>query len=111
MNRLRSKLGAMLASIVMIAGCCPTLTVAPHAIRCDTDAELLAHKCPVPNQIPDDATFQAVVDAMRSDRQALLDCGIAFNALRDSINRCNQTVDDFNRKIDEINAKNKNAGN
>jgi len=111
MNRLRLKLGAMLASSVMLAGCCPTLSVAPHAIRCNADAELLAHKCPLPNQIPDDATFQAVVDAMRSDRQALRDCGISLDALRDSINRCNQTVDDFNKKIDEINAKNKNAGN
>lgn len=109
MHGHQSKLGAILAASFLLAGCGPTLTVAPHAMRCDAKAELLAHRCLLPQQIPDDATFETVVDATRNDRQALRECGISLDTLRDSINRCNQTVDEFNRKIDEVNAKNKSA--
>lgn len=107
MGRLHSKLGSSLLASFLAGGCCPTLTVAPHAIRCDAAVELLATKCALPTQIADDATFAAVVDAMRSDRKALRDCGVTLDVLRDSINRCNRATDDFNKKIDEINEKNK----
>lgn len=109
MHSRQSILGALLAGSFLLAGCGPTLTVAPHAMRCDAKADLLAYRCVLPKQIPDDATFEVVVDAMRNDRQALRECAISLDTLRDSINRCNQTVDEFNRTIDEVNAKNKSA--
>lgn len=107
MDRLHQKLGAILAGGFLAGGCCPTVTVVPHAIRCDATVELLATKCVLPMQVADDATFATVVDAMRSDRKSLRDCGTSLDALRDSINRCNRATDEFNKKIDEINKNNK----
>jgi hypothetical protein len=107
MNRPLSRLGTVLAGSLMLAACSPTLTVVPHAMRCDASAELLASSCASPKPIPDDATFSAVVDASRDDRQALRECGISLNTLRESMNRCNASVDEFNRKVDELNAKNR----
>jgi hypothetical protein len=98
------RLAWTLAGGVLLSGCCPTLPVVPHAIRCDASAELLRAKCPSPTRIPEDATFGTLVDAMRSDRQALRECGRALDALRDSIDRCNRATDEFNKRIDRINA-------
>lgn len=103
---LHWKLPVLVAGLAL-AGCCPTVIVAPHATRCDAGAELLAARCAPPQQISGDATFASVVDAMRADRQALSECGLSLDALRDSINRCNQAVDEFNKKVDELNAKSK----
>lgn len=111
MNRFRSLPGALLVTSLTLAACSTPLVVAPHAIPCAADDRLLAQQCPPPTPMADDATFEALVDAARGDRQALRECGISLAALRDSLHRCQQAVDDFNRKIDEINARNKRAGN
>jgi hypothetical protein len=107
MNRPLSTLSAILAGSVMLVACSPTLTVVPHAMRCDASAELVASTCALPKPIPDDATFSGVVEASRDDRQALRECGMSLNALRESMNRCNASVDEFNRKVDELNTKNR----
>jgi hypothetical protein len=84
---------------------CSTVAVVPHAMKCDASAPLLAARCAQPAPLAGEATFAAMVDAMRSDRQALRECALSFEALRDSLIRCNQATDDFNRKIDAINAR------
>ena len=88
---------------IFIAGCTTAVPVVPHAIRCELSAELQASNCPESGQLPQDATFQTLVDTMLADRQALRECGLSVNALRDSINKCNQATDEFNKKIDALN--------
>ncbi len=107
MARFHSKLCSALAGSLILAGCCSTLPVVPHAIPCNASADLLNSKCPLPTGISTDATFQTLVDAMQNDRQALRECGISLDALRSSINLCNKATEEFNKKIDDINKKNK----
>jgi hypothetical protein len=95
--------GGLLGALCLSA--CGTVAVVPHAMKCDASAALLAAHCAQPAQLAVDATFASMVDALRSDRQALRECALAVDALRDSLNRCNQATDDFNRKIDAINAR------
>lgn len=89
---------------IFITGCTTTVPVVPHAIRCELSAELQASNCQEPGQLPQDATFQTLVDTMLADRQALRECGLSVNALRESIKKCNQATDEFNKKIDAINS-------
>jgi hypothetical protein len=107
-----SKLKVVLTTILIgncfvLSGCGRTLILkSPHAIRCDAPSELLNNRCSNPTNITNDITFEGLVDASRSDRQALRECKRSFEALQDSINRCNQAIDDLNTKIDQINAAN-----
>ena len=107
MGKSNPRFLVLLAPAFLLAACCPTITVVPHAISCDASAELLAGKCAAPREIDNSDTFSSIIDAMRSDRQALKECGIALDALRDSINRCNLATNEFNKKIDQINSSNK----
>lgn len=91
---------------IFIAGCTTTVPVVPHAIRCELGPQLQAYRCAEPKPLPQDATFQTLVDTMLADRQALHECKFSANALRNSINTCNQATDDFNKKIDELNESN-----
>ena len=91
---------------LFIAGCTTPVPVVPHAIRCELGADLQSSRCPTPKPLPEDATFQTLVDTMLADRQALRECGLTAKALRDSIDKCNQATDDFNKKIDEMNKSN-----
>lgn len=100
------KLGLMLAAGLLTAGCAPTLTVVPHMTGCEVSDKLRAGKCALPRQLPDDATFATLVDTMLVERPALRECAALVDALRDSLQRCNQATADFNKTIDEINARN-----
>ena len=104
MNAFGVKLTAISLACLLVAGC-KTVTVVPHALNCDANAELLASKCASPRQIASNTTYATLVDTMQMDRQALQECGIAAEALRDSIRRCNQATDEYNRKIDELNSR------
>jgi predicted DNA-binding protein YlxM (UPF0122 family) len=42
---------------------------------------------------------------MQADRKALRDCSISADALRDAIKRCNQTTNEYNKKIDALNSR------
>jgi hypothetical protein len=57
----------------------------------------------MPRQIANETSYAMLVETMQIVRQALQECGIAAEALRDSIKRCNQATDEYNRKIDELN--------
>lgn len=105
MTTIHSSITVAIGSACLVAGCCSNLPVVPHAIRCDAFPVLLVGKCEAPTQIPDDATFSILVDAMQGDRKALQECALAAEALRASMERCNQGTDDFNKKMDEINEK------
>ena len=94
-------LGGLLAG-----GCTTPGPVISHSLRCDTNAELLASKCAKPHTIASDATFETVVDAMRDDRQALLECGLRMEALQESVRHCNQQAEQLNTRIDDINKLN-----
>lgn len=96
----------IIVCVLLASGCGGTVSVVPHAVRCDAKEDLLASKCAKPRTIPDDAIFADIVSTMREDRQALQECSIALDALRDSLNRCNQQTDEFNTKVDEINRLN-----
>jgi outer membrane murein-binding lipoprotein Lpp len=102
MKAAKLKLAPILLGSLFIAGC-KTLTVVPHAVSCDVNAELLAGKCAEPRTITNDTTYAALVDTMQADRRALRECGIAADALRDAIKRCNQATDEYNKKIDALN--------
>ena len=80
-------------------------------MRCDVSPDLMASRCPSPAKIPNDATFGGLADAELSDRHALRECGVTVDALRDSINKCNQATDEFNKKVDEINDRNTKGAN
>ena len=102
MDALCSKSALILLGGLCIAGC-KTITVVPHALKCEVNAELLAGKCADPKQIANDATYAALVDTMQADRKALQECGVEADALRAAITRCNQATDEYNKKIDAIN--------
>ncbi len=102
MNAARLKLTPILLGSLFLAGC-KTLTVVPHAVSCDVNAELLAGKCAEPRPITNDTTYAALIDTMQADRKALRECSIAADALRDAIKRCNQATDEYNKKIDSLN--------
>lgn len=106
MNMRYFKTTLILTAGLSAAGCCTPVPVVPKAIRCEPSAELLAHQCAAPEQLPENATFQTLVDTMLADRQALRECALAEKALRDSITKCNQANDGFNKKIDELNESN-----
>jgi hypothetical protein len=102
MKAARLKFAPILLGSLFLAGC-KTLTVVPHAVSCDVNAELLAGKCAEPRTITNDTTYAALVDTMQADRRALRECSIAADALRDAIKRCNQATDEYNKKIDSLN--------
>ncbi len=85
-----------------LAGC-KTVTVVPHAVQCDVGVELLASRCATPKPIANDATYATLVDTMQADRKALQECGVTADTLREAISRCNQAIDEYNKKIDAIN--------
>lgn len=92
-----------LAACLFAAGCTTPVPVVSHSIRCEPDARLLASDCPKPRELPQDATFQTLVDTMLDDRKALSECGSSVQALVQSLNACKQAVDEFNKKIDAMN--------
>ena len=103
MKALCLQLALILAGGILLAGC-QTVPVASHAINCDINAELLASKCSPPRQIANDATFSTLVDTMQADRQALRECGVTVDTLRDALKRCNNTTEEYNKKIDALNS-------
>lgn len=104
MNTPYLKYALILMAGISAAGC-KTIIEVPSAIRCDASAELLARKCAKPGQIPEDATYGTLVDTTLADRKALSECGLTAGELRESLEKCNQAIDGFNKKIDEINGK------
>lgn len=96
----------VMGCLAMVA-CATPVPVATHSLRCDASAELLTARCENPKPVAEDATFATVVDVMRKDRQALLECGLRMEALQESIIRCNQQTDQFNTKLDKINETNR----
>lgn len=103
MKAIYSRAALMLAGSLLAAGC-KTLPVASHTINCEVKPELLASKCSSPRQIANDATFATLVDTMQTDRQALRECGIMVDALRDTLTRCQAATEEFNKKIDALNS-------
>jgi len=103
MKTLCLKLTPLIACCLFITGC-KTVTVVPHAISCDASAELLARKCATPKPIANDATFATLVETSQADRQALRECAITVDTMRETINRCKQATDEFNKKIDATNS-------
>jgi hypothetical protein len=95
------KLTLLLSVGILIAGC-QTLPVVPHALTCNASAELLASKCAAPRPISNDITYAALVDTMQADRKALQECGITADTLRNTLKRCNQAADEYNKKIDAL---------
>ncbi len=93
-----------LAGCLFLAGC-QTLPVIPHAINCEVNTELLDGKCAAPKLVPNTSTYSSLVDTMQADRKSLRDCSIAADALRDTIRRCNQATDEYNKKIDALNSR------
>lgn len=106
MNMRQLNTTLILAAALSAAGCSTPVPVIPKAIGCEPSAELLARRCAAPGQLPENATFQTLVDTMLADRQALRECAMVEKALRDSIDKCNQVTGDFNKKIDELNESN-----
>lgn len=96
----------MVTGCLAMVACASPVPVATHSLRCDASAELLTVRCENPQPVAEDAIFATVVDVMRKDRQALLECGLRMEALQESIIRCNQQADQFNTKLDRINEKN-----
>lgn len=111
MTHISVLIGSVLVCASFLAGCAnPTLIVVPHASRCGDkpdDAKIASFECAPPKPVPAGATYQTIVDIARDDRQALKECGINMQALRNKVNGCNQAVDKFNSEIDKINAANK----
>ncbi len=91
---------------LLVGGCTTPVPVVSHTLRCDMNTELLESRCAKPRTIATDATFETVVDVMRDDRQALLECGLRMEALQESIRRCNQQTEQLNSRIDDINKLN-----
>lgn len=89
--------------VAALAGCTRTLPVAMHANRCEPGA---MQACAAPMKLAHDATYAQLVDALLADRQALRECTLSSNALRASIDLCNQASDEFNNKIDAVNRLN-----
>jgi len=100
---VRGTIFVLLALASLFIAGCKTVTIIPHALKCDANPELLASKCAPPRQITNDTTYATLVDTMQMDRKALQECGIAADALRASIKRCNQATDEYNKRIDELN--------
>lgn len=98
-----SRLALILAGSLLITGC-QTVPVVPHAISCDANAELLSSKCSPPKQMTNDANFATLVDTMQTDRQALRECGIMVDTLRETLKRCNEATREFNKTIDARNS-------
>lgn len=101
-----TKVGVIILGGFFVVGCVTPVPVATHALRCDVSEEILASQCDRPKQLPEDATYESVVDAMREDRQALLECGLKMEALKQSLVICRQQSEQFNKNIDEINDRN-----
>lgn len=91
----------------LLVSCTRVVPLVPHAIPCEVSDELLAKECAKPSQLSEGTTFMDLVDKMRSDRKALQECDISQAALRESIKTCNKRIEEFNRKIDDLNNKNK----
>jgi len=94
----------MLASGSLL-GCTTPVPVASHSLGCEVSSELLGSQCEQPRPVAEDATFESVVDTLRADRQALLECGSRMEALRESVIRCNRQAELYNKQVDEINGK------
>jgi hypothetical protein len=99
-----STLIPILAVSLLIAGC-KTLPVVPHAMSCDVNAEILAGKCSAPRQISSGSSYAELVDTMQEDRKSLRECSITADMLRDTLKRCSQATENFNKVIDTLNSK------
>ncbi len=96
------KLPRILLAGFIVAGC-QTLPVVPHAITCEVNAELLASKCATPRPITNDTTYATLIDSMQADRKALQECAVTVETLRDTLKRCAQAANEYNKKIDGVN--------
>lgn len=105
MSSLYIKICPVIACSLIVSGCATPVPVASHTLQCDVSMELLASKCKHPEPVSKETTYEEMVDVMREDRQALLECGLKLEALRDSIIRCNQQSEQFNNTMDEINRR------
>ncbi|MFZ2163662.1 MAG: hypothetical protein WAW02_15730 [Sideroxyarcus sp.] len=102
--KIRCSLLMQILPVSLIIAGCQTLPVVPHALTCDASAELLASKCAAPRPRSNDITYAALVDTMQADRKALQECGITADTLRDTLKRCNQAANEYNKKIDALNS-------
>lgn len=83
---------------------CKTIPVTPHVMNCDVNKKLLTAKCSEPRLIASEATYASLIDTMQADRKSLQECGLTADALRDALQRCNQAITEYNKKIDALNA-------
>jgi hypothetical protein len=104
---MKKELGSCLVlGTFLFAGCCQTVPVVPRVQGCEINEELLKKECSSPRPLPGDATFSQLVDTMQSDRQALRECAISLTAVRNSMIRCNQEIESFNRQAERMNRAN-----
>lgn len=109
MNGQRVFMSVAACCVVLVTGCGSTIPMVSKAQRCEVDSAILTSNCATPQQLAAETTYQQMVTTMLEERQALLRCGAAFDALRDSLNRCNQKIDEFNADVARINRENEAA--
>ena len=93
----------LLASLLALSACAPTVPVVVQPIDCPVSAELLASRCAAPQTLANGATYGSVLLAHQLDRKALRDCAAHDQLLADVILRCQATIRDYKQRLAEIN--------
>jgi hypothetical protein len=94
--------GAALLLVLQLAGCATAVKVA-EPVDCDASADLLARRCAAPQDVPDGATYEQVLQAGGNDRDALRVCARHAQLLADVVRACNAAIDRHRSAIRGIN--------
>jgi len=93
----------VLLAAVIFSGCSHSGPVIEKAIHCKPPQELLG-SCDLPVKIEKDITYAELLQLVQKDREHLATCGRRYEGLVKFINVCNEEIDKYNRRIEEINA-------
>jgi hypothetical protein len=97
----------ILIGLLPIAACaCTTaVPVVEESLKCDMPADMLA-ACAEPAAIKEGVTYGELIDVSRQDRASLASCSLRQKALADAAVTCTHSIDVYNEKVREINARN-----
>jgi hypothetical protein len=93
------------AFCIALSGCTTAVPVVKEALKCNVDPSMLEH-CTPPIEITEGITYARIIEIVKEDRSSLRFCAQRQEVLAKAVTDCNITIDQHNKEIREINARN-----
>ena len=88
-----------------LSACTTAVPVVEESLKCELPAGMLA-ACAEPAPIKEGITFGELIDVSSRDRDSLRACALRQKSLADAAVTCTHSIEQYNEKIREINARN-----